>query len=67
VLRNVTFSDNPAQRERLKTVDSAMLEGIRSPTISLNIEERTVLLKSNGVVGRQLMLPTKSEFSKRRT
>jgi hypothetical protein len=67
MLRNVAFSDNPIREERFKIVDSTILEGIRSPTISLNTGERTVLLKFDGVVGRQLILPTKSEFSKRRT
>jgi hypothetical protein len=67
VPRNVAFGDDPARGERLKTVDSAVLEGMRSPTIGLNTGERTVLLESDGVVGRQSMSPTESEFSKRRT
>jgi DNA-binding FrmR family transcriptional regulator len=67
VPRNVAFSDDPAREERLKTVDSTILEGMRSPTISLNTGERTVLLESDGVVGRQSISPTKSKFSKRRT
>jgi hypothetical protein len=66
VLMNAAFGDDPARGERFKTVDSAVLEGMRSPTIGLNTGERTVLLDSDSIVSRKLLSPIESGFVKRR-
>jgi hypothetical protein len=63
---NAAFGDDPARGERFKTVDSAVLEGMRSPTIGLNTGERTVLLDSDSIVSRKSLSPIESGFAKRR-
>jgi hypothetical protein len=66
VLINTAFRDDPAREERFKTVNSAILESIRSPTIRLNTRERTILLDSNSIVSRKSLSLIESGFAKRR-
>jgi hypothetical protein len=66
VLINTTFKNNSIQEERLKTVNSAVLESIRFSTIRLNTKEKTILLDSNSIISRKLLFSIKSGFTKRR-
>jgi hypothetical protein len=67
VPKHLGFGHAPLREERLKTVDTAVLEGTRSPSIGLSTGERPVLMDDEGEVSRSPIPKEEMDFGKTRT